>query len=173
MPTSLYQATVPQFLQVLPAVAGLVEKARAHCAEKSLPDEALTDLRLAPDMWPFAKQIMAACQHSAGAVAGVQAGQTGPDLNPAPASFAALAAAVSDAITSLQAVTPDQIDSIADKETAFIFGERRMPFSVEDYLLSFAQPNFYFHASMAYALLRNQGLEVGKRDFMGTPRMKG
>ena len=150
MPTSLYQATVPQFVQVLTALAGLVDKARAHCADKALPDESLTELRLAPDMWPFAKQVMAACQHSAGAVTGAQSGETGPDLTPPPLSLDALASAVAAAIASLQAIAPEQIDGIASDEMAFVFGERRMLFSAEDYLLSFAQPNFYFHAAMAW-----------------------
>ena len=69
-------------------------------------------------------------------------------------------------------MSPEDIDSIAANDTAFVFGERRMPFTVEDYLLSFALPNFYFHASMAYAVLRNQGVAVGKMDWLGAIRLK-
>ncbi len=173
MTASLYQATVPSFLQVLTAVGGLIEKARAHCAEQGLPDEALTEARIAPDMWPFAKQVMTACQHSAGAVAGVQQGEIKPDLTPLPTSFAGLAAQVAEALAQLKAVTPEQIDGIGGNDTFFRFGDRRMDFTVEDYLLSFALPNFHFHAAMAYAVLRGQGLALGKRDFIGTTRHKG
>lgn len=172
MNLSLYQATVPSFLQILGPSAGLIDKAREHCKARGAAEAELCDSRLAPDMWPFAKQVMAAIQHSAGAVAGVKKGETGPDLTPPPTSFDALSTAVAEAIAELKAVTPQEIDSIAANDTCFRFGERTMPFTVEDYLLSFALPNFYFHASMAYAVLRNQGVAIGKMDFLGSVRMK-
>jgi hypothetical protein len=172
MSISLYHAIVPQYVQVLPSVGALVEKARAHCKENGLGDEALTDARLAPDMWNFAKQVTSACLHSAAAIAGAREGETGPDLEPAPLSFDALAERVAGAVAYLRALKPEDIDSIGPQDTCFRFGERVMPFTVEDYLLSFALPNFYFHAAMAYAVLRNQGLDVGKRDFLGAPRLK-
>ncbi|MCW1401759.1 DUF1993 domain-containing protein [Novosphingobium sp. MW5] len=172
MTLSLYQATVPSYLQILTPLAGLVEKARAHCHAQGGDEAEMCDKRLAPDMWPFAKQVMAAVAHSAGAIAGVKKGETGPDMTPPPMSFDALAAAVADAITALKAVAPEEVNSIAANDTAFVFGERRMPFTVEDYLLSFALPNFYFHASMAYAVLRNQGVAVGKMDWLGAIRLK-
>ncbi|MFM6932430.1 MAG: DUF1993 family protein [Novosphingobium sp.] len=173
MTLSLYQSTVPSFLQILGPVAGLVEKAREHCKAQGTAEAALCDSRLAPDMWPFAKQVMATIAHSAGAIAGVKKGETGPDLTPPPGSLDDLAAAVAEAIAALKAVTPEEVNSIAANDTAFVFGERRMPFTVEDYLLSFALPNFYFHASMAYAVLRGQGLGIGKMDWLGAIRMKG
>jgi hypothetical protein len=173
MPTTLYQATVPSFLQILGPIGGLVEKARAHCKAQGGAEADLCDSRLAPDMWPFAKQVMATVQHSAGAIAGVKKGETGPDLTPPPTSLDALSEAVAQAIADLKAVTPDELNGIAANDTAFVFGERRMPFTVEDYLLSFALPNFYFHASMAYAVLRNQGVAIGKMDWLGPIRLKG
>lgn len=173
MTTPLYQASVASFLQILPALAGLVDKARAHCAAHGLPDEALTDARLAPDMWPFAKQLMAACQHSAGAVAGVRVGECGPDLTPPPLSFDALAAELAKAVAALKLAEPGELEAIAGDDTCFRYGETRMDYTVEDYLLSFALPNFYFHASMAYAVLRAKGVEIGKRDFLGAPRRRG
>lgn len=173
MTLSLYQATVPSFLQILGPVAGLVDKAREHCKAQGGSETDLCDSRLAPDMWPFAKQVMATIQHSAGAIAGVKKGETGPDMTPAPTSLDALAAAVAEAIVALKAVTPEELNAIAANDTAFVFGERRMPFTVEDYLLSFALPNFYFHASMAYAVLRGQGLSIGKMDWLGAIRLKG
>ncbi|MFM5908092.1 MAG: DUF1993 family protein [Novosphingobium sp.] len=173
MTLSLHHATVPTFIQVLTPVLGLIAKARAHCTEMGLPDTALTEARLAPDMWPLGKQIMASCQHSAGAVLGVQADGCGPDLTPPPTSFDALEAAVAQALETLRAVTPADIDSIAGNDTCFRFGETRMDYTVEDYLLTFALPNFFFHVSMVYAVLRNQGLQIGKRDWLGAPRRKG
>ncbi|WP_310533577.1 DUF1993 domain-containing protein [Novosphingobium sp.] len=172
MTLSLYQATVPSFLQILGPLAGLVEKAREHCKVQGSAEAELCDSRLAADMWPFAKQVMAAIQHSAGAIAGVKKGETGPDMTPAPTSLDALASALADAIAALKAVTPEDVNGIAANDTAFVFGERRMPFTVEDYLLSFALPNFYFHASMAYAVLRGQGVAIGKMDWLGAIRLK-
>ncbi len=173
MTLSLYQATVPSFLQILGPLAGLVEKAREHCAAQGTAEAELCDSRLAADMWPFAKQVTAAIQHSAGAIAGVKKGETGPDLTPPPGNLDALSVALADAIAALKTVTPQELNAIARNGTAFVFGERRMPFTVEDYLLSFAVPNFYFHASMAYAVLRGQGVGIGKMDWLGAIRMKG
>jgi hypothetical protein len=172
MPISLYQATVPTFLQVLPQMGSLIDKAEAWCGEKGLPDSALIEANLAEDMWPFGKQITTACLHAGGAVAGVQAGETGVDFSPAPGDFASLRARVAESLVTLRAVEPDALNAIADRNHCFCFGERRMDFTVADYLLSFALPNFFFHASMAYAILRHQGLPVGKMDFLGQVRRK-
>lgn len=173
MSLSLYQATVPSFLQVLIPLGGLVEKARAHCAEKGVPEEALLDQGLAEDMWPFAKQVTAACAHSFGAIEALRSGETGPDLSPPPSSFVALAEKVSAAVSGLQAVTEAEIAALEGGDVVFRFGERAMPFTASDYVLSLAMPNFYFHASMAYAVLRNQGIAVGKMDWLGQVRLKG
>ncbi len=173
MSISLYQASVPSFLQVLIPVGGLVEKARAHCADKGVPEEALLDQRLAEDMWPFAKQVAAACAHSFGAIEALRSGETGPDLSPPPGNFAVLAAKVSAAVVGLQAVTETEIAALEGGDVVFRFGERAMSFTARDFVLSFAMPNFYFHASMAYGVLRNQGVAVGKMDWLGQVRMKG
>ncbi len=172
MSLSLYTATVGSYLQILPSVAGLVDKAEAHCRDKGLADEAIAGASIAPDMWPFAKQITSVAHHSAGAIKSIHAGVFGPDLEPAPTDFAALRCRIADAIAMLQALDPAEIDAMADRDTCFQFKERRMDFTVSDFLLSFSLPNFYFHAAAAYSVLRNQGLAVGKTDFMGRPRMK-
>jgi hypothetical protein len=173
MSTSLHAAAIGSHLQILAAIAGLLDKAEAHCREHDLPAEDLLGARLAEDMWPFAKQVTCAIQHSAGAVEGVRRGLTGPDLASAPLDFATLRGMLAEAMALLQAVEPAEIDGIADRDMRFEFGDFRMEYTVSDYLLSFALPNFYFHASMAYAILRSRGLAVGKRDFLGRPRVKG
>ena len=172
MSLSLYESCVPAFLQALTPLGGLVEKARDHCADHGIDEAVLCGSSLAPDMWPFAKQVMSACQHSAGAVAAALSGETGPDMTPPPMTLDGLSQRVAAALESLNAVTSGQIDAAEGGDVTFSFGERKMIFTVPGYLLSFAMPNFYFHASMAYALLRSQGLAIGKRDFLGTPRMK-
>jgi hypothetical protein len=122
-------------------------------------------------MWTFAKQVMCAVQHSAGAVQALRTGLTGPDMTAPPSEFAPLRQAVADGIALLEGVEPGEIDGAATRGIRFEFGAGGMEFVAEDYLLSFALPNFFFHATAAYAVLRNQGLAVGKRDFLGHTRV--
>lgn len=172
MPFSLYHASIGAYLQVLPSIAGLVAKAEAHCAEHGLAAEALTDARLAPDMWPFAKQVRECGHHSARAIKGLRAGVFGPELDPAPLDFASLHAEIADSIALLEAVEPAEIDAMIGRDMRFEFGTRRMDFTAEDFILTFSLPNFYFHASAAYGVLRSQGLKIGKLDYLGKPRLK-
>lgn len=173
MSFSLHQASVGTYLQILPAIAGLVTKAEAHCAEHGLPATALTEASLAPDMWPFGKQVALTAVHSAGAIRGLRAGVIRPDLTPAPTDFASLARLVAEARAFLEAVDPAEVNGCLGNDMRFEFGERRMDFTAEDFLLTFSLPNFYFHAAAAYNVLRNQGLPVGKMDFLGKLRLKG
>lgn len=172
MAVSLYTATIPAYLQTLPAMAGLIDKAEAHCREHGLAPSALIEAQLAPDMWNFGTQIGVVRAHSAGALEGARAGLFSPSFAPPPADFAGLRAIIADAIARVKAVTPDEINALEGRDAVFRFGERQMDFTAEDFLLSFSLPNFYFHASAAYAILRSKGLAVGKRDFLGTPRLK-
>ncbi|MCJ2189237.1 DUF1993 domain-containing protein [Novosphingobium beihaiensis] len=172
MTVSLDNAFIATCLQALGSLSGLVARAEAHCTEQGLPAEALTGARLAPDMWPFAKQVFEAGHHSARAIEAVRAGVFGPDLDPAPTDFASLHAELSKTIAALQAIAPGELDAMAGNDTRFEFGTMRMDFTVADFLLSFSLPNFFFHTSMAYAILRNQGLPIGKGDFLGQVRIK-
>lgn len=172
MSSTLHTATVGIYLQILPQIARLIEKADAHCAEHGLSAEALTDARLAPDMWTFAKQVQCSVQHSAGAVQALRTGKTGPDMTAPPTGFAPLRKMVSDGIGVLQGMEPGEVDAAAGRDILFEFGTGRMEFTGEDYLLSFALPNFMFHSTTAYAVLRNQGVNLGKRDFLGRTRAK-
>ncbi|MCT2398825.1 DUF1993 domain-containing protein [Novosphingobium mangrovi (ex Huang et al. 2023)] len=172
MTASLDNAFAATCLQTLNSLSGLVDRAEAHCAERGLPAETLTDARLAPDMWPFAKQIFEAGHHSARAVAAVRAGIFSPELAPAPTDFASLRNELAETIATLEALPAGELDSIAGRDTRFEFGTMRMDFTVADFLLSFSLPNFFFHTTTAYAILRNQGLGIGKRDFLGQVRVK-
>jgi hypothetical protein len=172
MPFSLYHASVGAYLQILPSVAALVTKAEAHCNENGLAAEVMTGAKLADDMWPFAKQVFACAHHSARAIEGLRASVFGPELGPAPLDFTSLNSQVADARALLEAVNPAEIDGMIGKDMRFEFGTRRMDFTAEDFLLTFALPNFYFHSTSAYAILRNQGLKVGKMDYLGKVRLK-
>jgi uncharacterized protein len=171
MSVPLHTATVSAYLQTLASIAGLVDKAEAHCRDNGIPDEALTGIRLADDMWPFAQQVQQCAHHSAGGIEGVRAGVFRPKIDPAPSDFASLRAQVADATALLRAVEPAEMHRLADQPMRFEFREREMRFIASDFLLSFSMPNFYFHASMAYAILRSQDLPIGKRDFLGQPRL--
>ncbi len=172
MAFSLYSATIPSYLQILPAIAGLIDKAEEYCTSNSLAPEALIEKTLADDMWPFGKQVAVCAAHSAGAVASLDEGVFHPPLNPHPTDFDGLRAIIADASATLKAVTPEQIDSKVGQDAAFAFGTRRMDFTAEDFLLSFALPNFYFHAATAYDILRAAGVPLGKGNFLGKVRVK-
>jgi len=172
MAFSLYAATVPSYLQTLEAVAGLVVKAEAWCAEKGLAPQELIQARLAPDMFPFAYQVKSTAVHSLGAIEGVRKGVFSPDQVAPPETFAALRTRVTDTHTALQAIDAAEIDAFVGRDMRFEFGERRMHFTADSFLLSFSIPNFYFHATTTYDILRWKGLPLSKRDYMGKPRLK-
>lgn len=172
MPLSLYAATVPSYQQTLGAVSGLLDKAEAFCATKSLPPSEIIQARLAPDMLPFAYQVKSTVVHSIGSIEGVRRGVFSPDMTPPPESFAELKARIAEALAALASIPPAEVDGFMGKDMRFSFRERNIDFTAENFLLSFSQPNFYFHATTAYDILRWKGVTIGKRDFMGTLRMK-
>ena len=172
MAFSLYAATVPSYLQILGSVAGLVGKAEAFCAEKAIAPEEIIQARLADDMLPFAYQVKSAAVHSLGAITGLRKGVFSPDMTTPPDSFAALKARVAETITALQAIEAPEIDAFIGRDMRFAFGERHIDFTAEEFLLTFSQPNFYFHATTAYDILRSKGVPLGKRDFLGQLRRK-
>lgn len=163
MSLSLYAATVPSFLQTLGAMQGLLAK-----AEDADPDGArLLQARLADDMLPFAWQMRSTTVHSLRAIEGVRAGTFSPDRSPPPQDYAGLRALVGDTVATLTAIDPAEIDGFVGRDTEFAMGELRIDFTAESFLLSFALPNFYFYATTAYGILRANGVELGKRDYLG------
>lgn len=173
MSFSLYDATVPSFLQIVGAVSGLVSKAEAFCAEKGLDAATLIDAKLADDMLPLGYQVKAVSVHSIKAIEGVRAGIFSPDRSAWPTDFAGLTAQLAATHAALEAVSPDEVNGFVGGDMVFNLGDFRMEFTAEDFLMSFTMPNFYFHAATAYDILRAQGMPLGKRDYMGRPRTKG
>jgi len=169
---SLYAATIPSYQQVLRAVDGLLDKAEAFCAEKGLAPEDIIAARLAEDMLPFAYQVKSTVVHSLGAIEGVRRGVFSPDTTPSPQTFAALKARIAAALAALEAIQPAEVDAFVGRDMRFTSGDRHLEFTAENFLLSFSQPNFYFHASTTYDILRWKGVRVGKRDFTGRLRVK-
>ncbi len=173
MAFTLYAATIPSYLQILNSVSRLIGKAEAFCGEKGIEPEALIQARLADDMLPFAYQVKSAAVHSIGAIEGVRKGTFSPDTSTPPATFEALRDRIAQAIAALEAIDPDEVETFIGKDMRFEFGTNVMEFSAEEFLLSFSQPNFYFHATTAYDILRMKGVQIGKRDFNGRVRKRG
>ncbi len=167
---SLYEATVPSMIQLLAAGQGWIDKAKAS----DLAEEDIAGARLADDMAPFATQVKWMVTHSLGAIEAVRNGSMSPDMSDAEQSLDGMKANLGAAENALRAVAKAEIDSFVGGETHFVFPPREidLPFTSEDFLLSFSQPNFYFHATTAYAILRNLGIDVGKLDYLGQVRVK-
>lgn len=172
MAFSLYAATVPSYRQILDAVSGLLRTAEGFCAEKGIAPGDIIQARLADDMQPFAYQVKSTAVHSIGAIEGVRKGVFSPDGTPPPESFAALKARIAESIAALEAIEAAEVDAFVGRDMRFVFGDRHLDFTAENFLLSFSQPNFYFHAATAYDILRWKGVAIGKRDFMGKTRRK-
>lgn len=172
MMLGLYAATVPAWRQQLAAVSRLIDKAESWCTETGATPADVIDARLIADMLPFGYQVKSCVGHSIGAIEGVRAGQFSPDRSGWPDSFAGLKAKIDEADAALAALDVVEIDGLAGRDMAFVMGEMRMEYLAEDFLLSFSMPNFYFHAATAYDILRQRGVVLGKRDFLGRPRLK-
>ena len=172
MAFSLYAATIPSYQQILGAVSGLLITAEAFCSEKRLAHEEIIQARLAEDMQPFAYQVKSTAVHSLGAIEGVRRGVFSPDVTTPPETFAALKTRIEDTLAALEALQPTEVDAFVGRDMRFVSGDRRLDFTAENFLLSFSQPNFYFHAATTYDILRWKGVPIGKRDFMGKLRIE-
>jgi uncharacterized protein len=172
MAFSLYSATVPNYLQVLGSLSGLLVKAEEFCSSKGIAPTEIILARLAEDMLPFSFQVKSTTMHSIGAIEAVRQGVFIPDRSPPPDSFAALKSRIADTLAALQNIKPEEVDAFVGRDMQFSYGERHIDFTAEDFLLSFSQVNFYFHAATAYDILRWKGLAIGKQDFLGRIRIK-
>ncbi len=172
MAISLYDFCVPHYLQIAGAVEGFLAKGAAHFKEKGVDPDGIVDTRLAEDMLPFSFQIRAVAHHSLGAIRGVQAGAFAPPTGTPPPDYAGLQRLLSDALAELKTVKPEEVDACVGKDVIFSVRDMKLPFTAEGFLQSFSLPNFYFHATTAYDILRHKGVPVGKRDFLGKMKLK-
>jgi uncharacterized protein len=172
MATSLYDQSVAAYLQTLGGVAGFLERGLAHCRDNNIDPEEIVETRLWGDMAPFRFQIVSVVHHSAGAMVGVQAGTFSPPTDTRPHSYVELQGIVNEARETLGKLTPTEINAFEGADVAFQIRDFRLPFTAETFVMSFSLPNFYFHATTAYDILRSKGVPLGKRDFMGEMRLK-
>ena len=173
MAFSLYDATVGNYLQILGAVGGFLEKSLVHFREKGIDPIEIVEARLAPDMLPLRFQIVSVAHHSRGAMEATMKGVFAPSSGKPDLDYAALQALVSDARSELSGLTPEIVNALGGRDVTFKFGDRTLPFTAEGFLMSFSLPNFFFHATTAYDILRHNGAPLGKRDFMGRLKLKG
>ena len=170
MAISLYDLTVPSYLQTLGAMEGVLSKGAAHCKEKGIDPNEIVETKLAPDMLPFRFQVVAVAHHSAGAIAGAKAGAFAPP-GPSTADYAGLQKLVADAKASLEQLKPADVNGLEGKDVLFAVRDIKLPFKAEGFLMTFSLPNFHFHATTAYDILRQKGVPLGKRDYMGKMKL--
>ena len=164
----MYQASAPRFANVLRNLSAILEKAEAHCAAKKIEPTVLTTYRLFPDMFPLTRQVQIACDTAKGAVARL-AGVDIPKHEDTEQTFAELKGRIAKTIDFVESISAAKIEGSDDKEIVLQMrsGERR--FKGMQYLLGHAYPNFYFHVTTAYNILRHNGVDLGKGDFIGKP----
>jgi hypothetical protein len=167
MPISMYQASVPVFQQQLTALKGVLAKAEAQGAAMKVSPAVLLGARLYPNMFPLTRQVQIAADFAKGTPARL-AGLEPPAFPDTEASFAELAARIDRTLEFLKTLRPAQIDGQEERTIELKVGGQPRTFKGLQYLLGFALPNFFFHATTAYAILRHNGIELGKNDFMGT-----
>lgn len=166
MQISMYRASVPNFIRMLGNLAGVLEKGAAYAAAKKIDPAVLVQARLYPDMFPLARQVQIATDTVKGCAARL-AGQEVPSYPDTEATFPELGARIDKTREFLQGFRPAQIDGSEERTIELKLGGTPRTFTGLDYLFDFVLPNLYFHVTAAYCILRNCGVEVGKRDYLG------
>lgn len=167
MTVSLHSASIPVFKQLLGSLSAVLSMAEAHAEAKKIEPSVLLQARLFPDMFPLLRQVQISCEHARGAVARL-AGVDVPKYENKEQSFAELQELIRTTLAFLDEFTPERINGNEEREVVLRAGtpkERRL--RGQDFLLSFAIPQFFFHVTTTYAILRSNGVEVGKKDYMG------
>ncbi|MFL6672959.1 MAG: DUF1993 family protein [Massilia sp.] len=164
---SMYNASVPVFRQVLGSLAAILAKAEAHAEAKKIEPAALLQARLYPDMFPLIRQVQVAADFAKGACARL-AGVDVPRYDDVEQSFGELQERVARTLAFIESLPRDAIEASVDRDVTTGSGANVKQFKGQTYLLHYALPHFYFHATTAYAILRHNGVEIGKKDFIGS-----
>jgi hypothetical protein len=166
MTISMYQASVPVFQQGLTALSGVLDKAAAHAAARKIDPAVLLQTRLFPDMFPLSRQVQIAADFAKGCPARL-ADVENPSYPDEETTIDALKARLDKTSAFLKTLTAAQIDGSEARDITLKIAGAEVTFKGQTYLLHFALPNFYFHSTTTYAILRSSGVEIGKRDFIG------
>jgi hypothetical protein len=165
MNISMYQASVPRFVNMLGNLSRILDKAQAYATQKAFDGAVLADSRLYPDMLPLTSQVQIACDTAKGAVARL-AGIDIPVHEDFERTLPELKARIAKTIAFIESVRPDEVDGSEEREIVIRRGDEELRFTGLQFLLGRALPNFYFHVTTAYAILRHNGVAIGKRDYL-------
>jgi uncharacterized protein len=168
MKISMYQASAPRFANTLRNLSAILDKAQAHCEAKKLDPAVLGGMRLIADMFPLTRQVQIACDTAKGAVARL-AGVEIPRHEDTEQTLAELKQRIAKTIDFILSVKPEKLEGTEDQEVTLRIGGKDTTFKGMQYLLGHAYPNFFFHVTTAYNILRSNGVDLGKRDYIGTP----
>ena len=168
MNISMYQASAPRFVNILKNLSAILDKAQAYADARKIDPVVLSSSRLYPDMFTLARQVQTACDTAKGAVARL-AGIEIPKYEDTEQTLAELKARITKTIDFIGTVKAAQIEGSEDKPIVLKIRGQDVNYTGMQYLLGFAHPNFYFHVTTAYDILRHNGVEIGKRDYIGNP----
>ncbi|MEM6707482.1 MAG: DUF1993 domain-containing protein [Pseudomonadota bacterium] len=171
MAISFFDLTVKSYLQVMDSSIAFLAKGREHAEAQGVPLTDFVSASLHPDMNPLHFQIVSIVHHSRGALLGVESGEFGPPTGYGEMDYLALEAFLATTRDALAALDPAMVESWVDNELVFKLGDMSLPFTARDFVLSFSLPNFYFHSTTAYDILRSRGVPLGKRDYLGQIRV--
>ena len=166
MSFTIYDASIPPMTRMIENLLKIIDKAVTQSKQKDMAPDSLLDERLAPDMFPFTRQIQTVSDAAKGCAARL-AGITPPSMPDTETTMAELQARLSKTVDFLKSVNASQLAGAEDREIVIKFPQGEMKFTGRDYLTNFALPNFFFHVTTAYAILRHKGFEIGKMDFLG------
>jgi hypothetical protein len=166
MALTMYQASVPQFIKMLGNLKSILDKAAAHATSKKIDESVFVNARLSPDMLPLTAQVQIATDFARGTTARL-VGVEPPKVEDNEKSFAELTARIDAAIAYVRTFSAAQVDGSETRQITRTIRGAPKTFSGQDYLIQFSLPNFYFHVTTAYAILRHNGVEIGKLDFLG------
>lgn len=166
MTISMHAVLVPGTTHTLMALSAILDKAVAHCEARKIDPNAFLQARLFPDMFPLTRQVQIACDMAKGAAARL-AGVDIPKYEDNEVTFADLKARIAKTVDFVRSFKPEQINGSEDRPIVLQVPNRQLEFTGQQYLTAYVLPNVYFHVSTAYSLLRQGGLEIGKRDFLG------
>jgi hypothetical protein len=168
MSVAIYQASVPVFKQTLTALSNILKKTAAHAEAKKIDPSVFINARLAPDMYALARQVQIASDQAKGAAARL-AGAEIPSFPDTETTFEELQARIGKTLDFIASLKPAQFEGAATRNVTLKLGGQDTTLPGATYLFHFVYPNFFFHAATAYDILRHNGVEIGKRDFVGQP----
>jgi len=171
MASSLYDISVASFLQILHGVAGTLNKGMQHCKDTGQDPGEILAARLHDDMLPFTFQLFAVVHQSSGALAGLKSGEFGPPAALPELDYAGYQGLINDTIAELESLSEEDINALAGGTVIFKLSGNEIPFTTENFVLSFAIPNLIFHATTAYDILRQRNVPLSKIDFLGSMRI--